>query len=91
MDDYINCRCVMIPPPPQNHWELVGGPRDGEFIALPPSVASWRIARAPAPTGILPERYPDEPPTAPDLLYGEYRAVSPSDYARRILRWQGWT
>lgn len=62
-------------------WELVGGPRDGDRVAIPPGHDRLNIVRAPDPSRWIME---EPAPATAALPLGQYRRHL------GVFEWQGW-
>lgn len=71
------------------HFELVGGPRCGDFAPAPALCPIFKIARAAEYVSPLPQPITTTLPEG--ILVGTYAAETGDDLNKRVMRWQGWS
>lgn len=72
----------------RSDWELVGGPKCGEKVALEPGRDRYRIVRRDRHDVVSVNFNAPKPDDG--FLHGDYATESERDTTRRILRWHGW-
>ena len=71
----------------EHAWELVGGPMDGELVALQHGMFTYYLRRV-GPLRCFASVDDDVSIAPPDT--GCYAAFTEADTTARILRWHGW-